>query len=75
MAHGEAPWRLLMRLPILNMSSGLILRGIFLGTRAEVDWFLNDMGRFFPEAHDRFTGHLDAAERGDLLSKLFQTID
>ena len=27
--------------------SGLILRGIFLGTRPEVDWFLNGMGRFF----------------------------
>jgi len=54
--------------------SGLILRGIFLGTRAEVDWFLNDMGRFFPEAHDRFTGHLDAAERGDLLSNYFKRL-
>ena len=51
--------------------SGLILRGIFLGSRSEVNWFLNDMGRFFPEAHDRFTGHLDFAERGDLLNSYF----
>ena len=28
--------------------SRLILRGIFLGTDAEVNWFLNDMGRFSP---------------------------
>ena len=54
--------------------AGLILRGVFLGTRAEVDWFLNDMGRFFPEAHDRFTGHLDAAERGDLLTNYFKRL-
>jgi proline iminopeptidase len=54
--------------------AGLILRGIFLGTRAEVDWFLNDMGRFFPEAHDRFKGHLDAAERNDLLTNYFKRL-
>ena len=54
--------------------AGLILRGIFLGTRAEVDWFLNDMGRFFPEAHDRFKGHLDAAERADLLTNYFKRL-
>ena len=35
-----------------------ILRGIFLGTAAEGDWFLHDMGRFFPEAADRFLGLL-----------------
>ena len=29
-----------------------ILRGIFLGTADEVSWFLHDMGRFFPEAHE-----------------------
>ena len=54
--------------------SGLILRGIFLGTRPEVDWFLNDMGRFFPEAHDRFVGHLDPVERIDLLTSYFNRL-
>ena len=53
--------------------SGLILRGIFLGTRPEVDWFLNDMGRFFPEAHDRFIGYLEPEERIDLLTSYFTT--
>ncbi len=53
---------------------GLILRGIFLGTRSEVNWFLNDMGRFFPEAYDRFTGHLDPAERGDLLTSYYKRL-
>ena len=47
--------------------TGLILRGIFLGTRAEVDWFLYDMGRFFPEAHAEFMNFLTAEERKDVL--------
>ena len=46
----------------------LILRGIFLGTDAEVDWFLNDMGRFFPEAHESFKEFLPFQERSDLLA-------
>ena len=44
--------------------TGLVLRGIFLGTRAEVDWFLHDMGRFFPEAYEEFVGFLTGEERG-----------
>ena len=47
--------------------TGLVLRGIFLGTRAEVDWFLYDMGRFFPEAHHEFVTFLDREERDDIL--------
>ena len=54
--------------------SGLILRGIFLGTRPEVDWFLNDMGRFFPEAYNRFVSHLAPRERGDLLNSYFNRL-
>ena len=47
--------------------TGLVLRGIFLGTRAEVDWFLHDMGRFFPEAFEEFVGYLTEEERQDIL--------
>ena len=54
--------------------SGLILRGIFLGTRPEVNWFLNDMGRFFPEAYDRFVGQLNPGERADLLTSYFNRL-
>lgn len=46
----------------------LVLRGVFLGGRAEVDWFLYGMRRFFPEAWRVFSGHLPAAERDDLLA-------
>lgn len=46
---------------------GFILRGVFLGTPAEVDWFLHGMGRFFPEAHRAFQQFLPANERVDIL--------
>lgn len=46
---------------------GFVLRGIFLCTRAEVDWFLNGMRWFFPEVHDEFIAQIPEAERGDLL--------
>ncbi len=47
--------------------SGFILRGIFLCTQTEVDWFLNGMGWFFPQAHARFVAGVDPGERADLL--------
>ena len=58
LAYGEAhPERCL----------GFILRGIFLCTKAEVDWFVNGMGYFYPEIHQRFAEAIPAEERGDLL--------
>jgi proline iminopeptidase len=47
--------------------AGCVLRGVFLGRRAEVDWFLNGMGGVFPEAHAAFVGFLPEAERSDVL--------
>ena len=46
---------------------GLVLRGIFLCRHNEVDWFLNGMGRFFPEAWREFVEYLPIDERTDLL--------
>jgi len=34
--------------------AGLILRGVFLGTRTEVDWFLSGVRHFVPEAWEEF---------------------
>ncbi|EHI49297.1 proline iminopeptidase [SAR116 cluster alpha proteobacterium HIMB100] len=53
---------------------GFVLRGVFLGTRAEIEWFLYDMGRFFPEAHDRFVRPIPPSERSDLLSAYYQRL-
>ena len=52
----------------------LILRGIFLGTADEVSWFLHDMGRFFPEAHERFISLIPENERDDILTAYYQRL-
>ena len=49
-------------------TAGLILRGVFLGRKVEIDWFLHGMRRIFPEAWDRFAGFLPETERRDLLA-------
>ena len=46
----------------------LVLRGIFLCRKEEIDWFLHGMGRIFPEHWRAFAGHLPESERGDLLA-------
>ena len=40
--------------------TGFLLRGIFLARRQDIDWFLWDVRRVFPDAHARF---LDAIEQ------------
>ena len=47
---------------------GLVLRGIFLASRPEVEWFINGMRRFFPEAWRDFAHFLPPHERGDVLA-------
>jgi len=39
--------------------AGMILRGVFLGGRNEVRWYLSGMKRFIPEAWQAFTGGND----------------
>jgi proline iminopeptidase len=53
---------------------GLVLRGIFLGTPAEIEWFLYGMRHFFPEAWERFAHYLPAAERNDLLTSYYRRL-
>ncbi|HEY1260550.1 MAG TPA: prolyl aminopeptidase [Stellaceae bacterium] len=48
--------------------AGLVLRGIFLCRRAEIDWFLYGVRRVFPEAWRAFAGFLPEAERADILA-------
>jgi proline iminopeptidase len=54
--------------------AGFVLRGIFLGTRREVSWFLYGMGTFFPEAWRSFAGLLPEAERSDLLANYYRRL-
>jgi proline iminopeptidase len=46
---------------------GAVLRGIFLGRRQEVEWFLYGLARFFPDAYAAFSQFLPEEERKDLL--------
>src|SRR3546814_20861011 len=45
----------------------VVLRGVFLGSRREVEWFLYSMGAVFPEAFRDFLDAIPAGERDDLL--------
>ena len=54
--------------------AGAVLRGVFLGRKSEVDWFLHGMHAVFPEAHAAFAGFLPAAERGDLLGSYLRRL-
>ncbi len=47
--------------------TGLVLRGIFLCRRSEIDWFLYDIRNVFPEAWRAFAEYLPRDERDDIL--------
>jgi len=49
---------------------GLVLRGIFLCRRSEIEWFLYDLRNIFPEPWRKLIAPLAAEERGDYESIL-----
>lgn len=56
----------------------LVLRGVFLGSKAEMDWFYRDgASRLFPEEWAKLVDRLDAEEKQDVLAsyhaRLMQT--
>src|SRR3546814_3487879 len=48
--------------------SALVLRGIFLGSKREIEWFLYGMGRLYPEHWRNFVAAVPAHERDDLMT-------
>lgn len=46
---------------------GFVLRGIFLCTQDEIDWFLHGARHFHPEIHQQFVSLIPEEERSDLL--------
>lgn len=52
----------------------LVLRGVFLCSKAEVDWFMTGMHRIFPEAWRRFAEFLPPNERDDLLGSYLRRL-
>jgi proline iminopeptidase len=54
---------------------GLILRGVFLLTRRELDWFYRDgASMLFPDAWERFIAPIPAAERGDMIGAYYRRL-
>jgi len=58
--------------------TGLVLRGVFLGTRSELDWFYGGgVARFFPELWENFQSIIPKDERHDMIGayhkRLFDT--
>lgn len=54
---------------------GLILRGIFLVTQAEIQWFYQEgASRLFPDAFDRYVTPIPEDERGDLLTAFYRRL-
>jgi proline iminopeptidase len=54
--------------------TALVLRGLFLGSRREIDWFLHGIGRFQPEAQETFLAALPEAERADPLAHYYRRL-
>jgi len=54
---------------------GFVLRGIFLGSAAEHDWFVNGIATIFPEAHRDFKNFLNPDEQGDLVESYFRLLN
>jgi proline iminopeptidase len=53
---------------------GCVLRGVFLGRREEVDWFLTGLKRVFPDAWQAFIEHLPEPERRDILGSYLKRL-
>lgn len=52
-------------------SLGLVLRGIFLCRKSEIDWFLYGVRNLYPEAWRKFVEILPEKERGDILAAYY----
>lgn len=54
----------------------LVLRGVFMMTQSELDWFYGGgAGQFFPEEWQKFTGLLPQEERGDIIGAFAKRLE
>jgi proline iminopeptidase len=54
--------------------SGCVLRGVFLGRREEVAWFLDGVRTVYPDAHAAFASFIPHEERDDLLGAYYRRL-
>jgi proline iminopeptidase len=57
-----------------NRVMGCVLRGVFLGRKPEVEWFLSGMAAIFPDAHASFVGFLPEDEQHDVLGSYMRRL-
>ena len=67
-APGARPWRWPTPSRHPERVEDLVLRGVFLLTERELDWFYQDgASMLFPDAWERFCAPIPPAERGDMI--------
>jgi len=55
--------------------AGMILRGIFLMRRREVEWFYQaGCNRIFPDAYEAFAAQIALADRGDMVAAYYEKL-
>ena len=52
----------------------LVLRGVWLCRRSDVQWWFEDLRRFFPEHWHAFVSHIPESERANLLEAYFRRL-
>lgn len=57
-----------------ELVQGLILRGVFLSRKHELEWFLKDVDIFFPELHHNLLSHIPNTSKKNLLEKYTQFV-
>ncbi len=57
-----------------KLVQGLILRGVFLSRKHELDWFLKDVDIFFPELHHNLLKHIPNTSKKNLLEKYTELV-
>jgi proline iminopeptidase len=54
--------------------TGFVIRGVFLGEAEELRWFVDDMGRFFPNAKRVLIDTLPPEERNDVMGNFHRRL-
>ena len=57
-----------------NQVQGLILRGIFLSRKSELDWFLGEVKHFFPENWQQLVSYLPANLQNDVFASYYELV-
>ncbi len=76
-APGAPRWRWPTRKRIPSVSTEMVLRGIFLLRRWELDWFYQNSGgaaALFPDLWERYIAPIPEAERHDMIRAYYQRL-